>query len=194
MIVQVFSACALVLLTATSVAAQEPVPPPSGTKDEDAKVTVSIRDTAAPPEWELSIPVSIKVAENAEVGRLSMRLVYPVKALRYTSVRATEALKDAGFAVRASPPKITGDTAALALEIRADGQKQTRLPSGTVAIVVFRVAKNAPEKSWPITARDVEAWGVLPGSPRLTAAAAGAGKFTVTPPGLPILSCFFYMH
>ena len=123
-----------------------------------------------------------------------MRLIYPVKALRYTSVRATEALKDAGFNVTASAPKITGDSAALALDIRAAGQQQTALPSGTVAIVVFRVTKNAPEKSWPITARDVEAWGVLPGSPRLTAAAASAGKFTVTPPGLPILSCFFYMH
>jgi hypothetical protein len=185
---QVVCAWAVVLLTATSVAAQE-----TPATNPDAKVTVSIRDTAAPPEWELSIPVSVKVAADAEVGRLSMRLVYPVKALKYTSVRATEALKDAGFNVTASAPKITGDRATLALDIRADGQKQTPLPSGTVAIVVFKVAKNAPEKSWPITARDVEAWGALPDSPRL-AASASAGKFTVTPPGLPILSCFFYMH
>lgn len=189
---QLGCAWAVVLLTATSVAAQEVVPTPATT--QDAKVTVSIRDTAAPPEWELSIPVSIKVAADAEVGRLSMRLIYPVKALKYTSVRATEALKDAGFNVTASAPKITGDSAALALDIRAAGQKQTALPSGTVAIVVFRVTKNAPEKSWPITVRDVEARGVLPDSPRLTAAAANPGKFTVTPPGLPILSCFFYMH
>ncbi|MBA2306348.1 MAG: hypothetical protein H0W08_27470 [Acidobacteria bacterium] len=186
-------ACAVLVLTATSMAAQEPTPP--STLSQDAKVTVTIGNTAAPPEWELSVPVSLKVTADAEVGRVSLRLLYPTKALRYTSVRASETLKKANFDVKGGTPKIANENGEIMLTIQpAAGQKPDRLPSGTVAIVVFRVTKDAPEKSWPMTAESVEAWGTLPEAASVSAAAGPAGKFIVTPPGLPILSCFFYMH
>lgn len=189
----VIRACAVVLLAATPVAAQEPAAPAPAV--QDAKVVVTIGDTAAPPEWELSVPVALKVSDDASVGRLSLRVVYPSKALTYASVRASETLKKAGFGVTGATPKVTGDNGEVAVTIQpAAGAKHEPLPSGTVAIVVFKVSKDAPEKTWPMSAAGVQAWGDLPDAPKVAAAAGPAGKFMVTPPGLPILSCFFYMH
>lgn len=190
MILKVFWASAVVVLTA-SMAAQQAAPPPVS---PDVKATVSIGDTAAPPNWELSVPVSVKVAEGTDVGRLSMRLVYPAKPLRYLKVKATETLKRAGFDVKAAAPKVSGDTASVALEIQPADKGPAVLPSGTVAILVFKVLVDAEEKSWSMTAKDVKAWSPGPTAVAVNAAAAGPGIFVVSPAGLPIFGCFFYMH
>lgn len=189
MILKVLGACAVVVLTASSVAAQEATP--SATS---GAVTVTVGDTTAPPEWELSVPVSVEVAEGAQVGRLSMRLVYPATPLRYVSVRATDTLKAAGFDIKAAAPKIEGDTASVALEVQPAGSEPAVVPSGRVAILVFNISVDAEEKSWPMAAEDVQAWAPGPNAAPVKAASGDPATFTVASPGLPIFACFFYMH
>ena len=190
MILKVFRAGAVAVLTA-SVAAQQPAPTPVS---QDVKATVSIGDTAAPPNWELSVPVMVKMAEGAEVGRLTMRLAYPAKPLRYIRVKPTETLLRAGFDVKAAAPKVTGDTGSVELEFKPADKESTLLPSGTVAILVFKVGVDAEEKSASMTANDLKAWGPGPTAPAVTAVAKGPAVFVVSPAGLPIFGCFFYMH
>lgn len=182
--------CAVVVLTASSVAAQE-APQPAAV---DAKVTVAISDTTAPPDWELSVPVSVEVVEGSEVGRLSVRVVYPAAPLAYVGVKPTETLTKAGFGVKASAPAVTGENRSLTLEFEPAEKKPARLTSGRIAILMFKVAHDAEEKGWPMTAENVQAWGPGPSSPKLVAAAAGPATFTVASAGLPIFACFFYMH
>lgn len=206
MVLTVFGAWLLIVLAVSPVVAQDAKPAASA----DAVVTVAIGDTAAPPDWELSVPVALTVAEGAEVGRLSMRLGYPANALRYVSVNGTETLKTAGFEVttsatasksKISPSASAGkktkkeETGEIALEFRpaADSGGKS-LPSGRVAIVVFKVLVDAEAKSWPMTAKDVQAWRTAAGAAEVKTAAAPAAKFTVSPAGLPIFGCFFYMH
>lgn len=203
MVLKGLGASLLVILGVSPVLAQEAAAPTG-----DPAVTVSIGDTAAPPEWELSVPVTLAIAKGSNVGRLSMRLEYPARALRYVSVRGTDTLKTAGFEVRASPPATTSDvkgsapaardkeqTGELGLEFRpAAGSGEKTLPSARVAIVVFKVLVDAQAKSWPLTPKDVQAWGAGPAAAEVKTAAAPAAKFTVSPAGLPIFGCFFYMH
>lgn len=183
-------ACALAMLTASSAAAQEP----AARAPTDAKAIVTIGDTAAPPEWHLNVAVAVNLAPEAEIGRLSARVLYPTKVLKYTKVRATDTLKRAGFDVTAAEPEITGETSSVTLDIKPARRTASALPSGTLAILELKVDAKAPQKSWPITAADIRAWGPLPQAAEVTAAYQGPAKFLVTPPGLPILSCFFYMH
>lgn len=184
--------CVFVGLIASSVAAQEAVPPAA---TQDAKVTVLIADTTAPSEWELRVPVSVKLAEGAEVGRLSMRFVYPSKILTFVSANATETLKGAGFGVTAEAAKIEGDVASVALTLQPADKKLTVLPAGVVTIVVLKVAEDAEEmKSWSLTAEDVKAVGRAPKAVELKAVAGQAGTLLIAPGGLPIFNCFFYMH
>ena len=119
MVLNLFHVCAVVVLSGFPLPAQEPVTPGQAAEPQ---VTVSIRDTAAPPNWELSVPVSVTLADGTEVGRLSMRLPYPAKVLRFESVKGTDTLKKAGFAVTGSAPTTTLETGAVSLEFRpADG-------------------------------------------------------------------------
>lgn len=219
MVLNVFRACLVMMLAASPVAAQHAVP---GRPAADPRVTVTIGNTAAPPEWELSVPVSLTLGDGAEVGRLSMRLAYPASALRYVSLKPTETLTKAGFDVTTSAvpskadvttstphrrPKTPAakplaskdsnkeETAEIPLEFRpVAGVGGKTLPSGRVAIVVFKVLVDAQTKSWPMSSTNVQAWGLGPSAAELTAAAAAPAKFTVSPPGLPIFGCFFYMH
>lgn len=190
MVLTLFHVCAVVL-SVLPLAAQEPVTPG---QTAEPQVTVSLRDTAAPPNWELSVPVSVTLAAGAEVGRLSMRLPYPAKVLRFENVKGTDTLKKAGFEVTGSAPAKL-ETGAVSLEFRpaADASSKS-LPSGTIAIVVFKVQVDAETKDWPMSAEDVRAWSPGTNAAELKAASGPAAKFTVSPAGLPIFGCFFYMH
>ena len=195
----VFGACALAMLACVQAAAQEAKPStPQDTKPSqtaaEAPVTVTIADTAAPQEWEVSVPVAVKLTDGTQVGRLSMKLVYPAKVLRYASVKSTDTLKGAGFDVTAGTPVITGDTGALPLEFKPTAAAAAKgIPAARIAIVTFKVVKDAEEKSWPMTTKDVQAWAFGDTSP-VKAASGPAAKFVVSPAGLPIFGCFFYMH
>lgn len=186
-----FRALAVVVLSAASATAQQTAQPAAPT---DAKVTVSLDDTTAPPDWELSVPVSVQVAEGTEVGRLSVRISYPTAAVSYLGVKATETLTKAGLAMKASDPTTKGETASVELEFAPAEKKPAALPSGRIAIVTFKVAHDAEEKGWPMTAEDVRAWSTAPGAAALQAAAKGPATLTVASAGLPIFACFFYMH
>lgn len=173
------------------------------------QVTVSVIDTAAPPEWELSVPIDSVVKGAPGVTRLSVRLVYPARPLTFVRVRPTDKLKEAGFTVKASAPaklaelpatapdsaKKAGkpqESSAITLTFVPEGDGARPPPTGRLAILVFKVGKDAEEKSYDVWTDAVQAEGAAK-----AAVTANAGKpaiFIVTPPGLPILSCFFYMH
>jgi hypothetical protein len=192
MIVKVISTVAFVLLGAV-MTRQDPAQQ-AAPVNANAQVKVSIGDTAAPPEWELSVPVGVDVAYGVEAGRVAMVLRYPAKALTYVKVKATDKLKEAGYDVKAAKPTITGETASIALELFPANASAKKLASGTLVILVFKVATDAPEKTYPVGVENIQALGPQPAGATLTSVSARAATFIVTPPGLPILSCFFYMH
>lgn len=196
-----FGTCALAMLACVHAAAHEVKPsPPQEAKSSqtaaEAPVTVTIADTAAPQEWEVSVPVAVKLTDGTQIGRLSMKLVYPAKVLRYASVKSTDSLKGAGFEVKADAPVITGTTGTLplAFEPTPAAAAAKGIPSVRIAIVVFKVVKDAEEKSWPMTTKDVQAWAFGNAATPVSAASGPPAKFVVSPAGLPIFGCFFYMH
>jgi hypothetical protein len=159
-------------------------------------VTVIVADTAAPQEWEVSVPVALKLADGTQVGRLSMKLVYSSKVLKYASVKSTETLKGAGFEVSAGTPEVNETTGELPLEFKlTPGATSPKgIPSARIAIVVFKVVKDAEEKTWPMSTKDVQAWAFGAGGAPVKTASGPPAKFVVAPAGLPIFGCFFYMH
>lgn len=192
-----------VLAAAPVFAAQDASQTPAG----PPQVTVSVVDTAAPPDWELSIPVDTTIASDIDAGRLALRLIYPAKPLKFLRIRPTETLTNAGFAVKAAPApappaeapadpkgKPPDEMAALSITFEGSGAAAKRLPSGRLAIAVFKVATNADEKSYDVKVEAVTAQGTGPKPAPLTTAAGKPAIFVVTPPGLPIFACFFYMH
>jgi hypothetical protein len=96
---------ALIVLNTSWVAGQD-----TGPRESAPDVAVSIPDTAAPPEWELRIPVSVKPADQAGVARMRFKVIFPSPTLEYQSVDATEKLEEAGFLVKAEVPVLTGET------------------------------------------------------------------------------------
>jgi hypothetical protein len=187
---QVFRACAALVLAASPVTAQQA----PAQKTPDAAVTVSIGDTTAPPDWELSVPVAAELAAGAQVGRLSVTVTYPKAAVEYVGVRGTETLKNAGFDVKAGTPASKADIGSVALEFAPAQNKTGTLPPGRIAIIEFKIAHDAEEKAWEMAAGDVKAWGPAPAAPVLKTAAAAPATLTVASGGLPIFACFFYMH
>ena len=173
-------------------AAQEPKPTDPATQ---APVTVIVADTAAPQEWEVSVPVAVKLDDETRIGRLTMKLVYSSKVLKFASVKSTETLKGAGFEVTAGTPVVNAETGELPLEFKlTPGATSPKgIPSARIAIVVFKVVKDAEEKTWPMSTKDVQSWAFEGGAPVKTASGPAA-KFVVAPAGLPIFGCFFYMH
>jgi hypothetical protein len=184
--------CAVVLLAALAAHAQEATP---SAPADAAKVTITIEDTTAPPDWELSVPVSVQMAEGVKVGSLAFKMTFPAKAVKYTGVKATESLKSAGLDVKAGTPDVKEDVGTLALEVvRAEGNGPAELPSGRIAIVMFTVAHDAEEGTFAMAAEEVQARTGGAGSAAVAAAAAEPATFTVASAGLPIFACFFYMH
>lgn len=193
------------VLFATPVIAQDK---PAETQEAGPpQVTISVVDTAAPPDWELSIPVDAVIAKDVDAGRLSLRLVYPSKPLKFMRIKPTDTLTNAGFQVKAAPAasqpppppadpkgKPADQMAALAITIEPARADAKRLPSGRLAIAVFKVATNADEKSFDVKVEAVTARSMGPQAAALPAAAGKPAIFVVTPPGLPIFACFFYMH
>ena len=159
-----------------------------------APIIITVADTAAPQEWEVSVPIAAKLATGTQVGRLSLKLVYSSKVLKYDKVKSTDTLKGAGFEVTANTPVIAGETGTLPLEFKATpaaaGAKG--IPTARIAIVVFKVVKDAEEKTWPMTTKDVEAWAFGNDASPVKAASGPPAKFVVSPAGLPIFGCFFY--
>lgn len=200
-------ACLAAVLFATPVFAQDK---PAETKEPGSpQVTISVVDTAAPPEWELSIPLDATIAKDIDAGRVTLRLVYPAKPLKFMRIKPTETLTNAGFQVKAAPAasqpapppppadpksKPADEMAALEITLEPAGADARRLPAGRLAIAVFKVATNADEKSFDVTVEAVTARSMGPQAATLAAAAGKPAIFVVTPPGLPIFACFFYMH
>lgn len=190
--VNLFGTCMVVVLfTWSGAAGQQPSEP---AQKGPASVTITIGDTAAPPEWHLSVPLAATVQPAAEVGRLSLLIVYPSKVLTFGKARPTDTLRKAGFDIIAGPTKVSGETGWLAVELKASRKDSDTLPSGTLGILEFKVDKDAPQKTWRMTAEEINAWSPQPDARKLTVAYTGPASVLVTPPGLPILSCFFYMH
>ncbi len=188
----VMAVCACVLVaTGPRASARQEAAPTADTP----KATVSISDTTAPPEWELRVPVSLTMAQGTDGGRLTMRVTYPAKMLTYVKAQATDTLKTAGFDVKAEAAKPEGEAGSIAIELMPAGSQAKKLPSGVVAILVFKVDSDAEEgKQGSLAAEDVKAWGPRPASPELKAASDRTAMFIVAPPGLPIYNCFLYMH
>ena len=178
---------------AKPAAVQDPKPADPATQ---APVTVIVADTAAPQEWEVSVPVAVKLEDGTQLGRLSIKLVYSSKVLKYASVKSTETLKGAGFEVAAGTPVVNETTGELPLEFKpTPGATSPKgIPSARIAIVVFKVVKDAEEKTWPMTTKDVQAWAFGAGGAAVKTASGPPAKFVVSPAGLPIFGCFFYMH
>ncbi len=177
----------LVLAGAAAAPAQEPPAEP--------KATLSIQNAMAPPEWELRVPVTLTVPDVLQIGRLKTRITYPTNMIDFQKVQATNTLKEAGYDLKVDIAKPTGTAGSVQVETVAAFQKGKRLPSGIIAILVFKVANDAKEgDSFALTAEDVHAWGLKAGSGEVKVVAEVAATVTVSPAGLPIFNCFFYMH
>src|SRR5688572_30290171 len=71
-----------VLVAVFAASAQQPAQPAA----DNPKVTIALGDVTAPPEWQLKVPFSIAIAEGTEVARVSARITYPPKILRFDRV------------------------------------------------------------------------------------------------------------
>jgi hypothetical protein len=194
--VKLLAALMLVLVPFTVPAfAQAPGEPPSTTTPEP-KASISLADATAPPNWELRIPVSLKLAAGTEVGRVTARIVYRPEVLKFESIQRSDTLGKAGLDVKVEPLKDSAEpgTASLRLEVPA-ASGGVKVPAAVLGILVFRVMDEAKEGTTPITVMDVRAWAPGGGSAPVVEAGPGpVATVTIAPGGLPIFACFFYMH
>lgn len=196
-------ACALVTASLCYVTAQQPAPA------SPARVTVVVNDATAPPDWETRLPLSLVLADGTDTGRITMKLGYPAKILRFERIERAEGLEKTGIEIKATatPPAKDADTGTVTVEI-GTGKGATSIPSGVLGNAVFKViytepdplavgaeeaAKAAQQDKFPVTAESVQAFGIA--APFAPLSATGrAATFTIAPGGLPIFACFFYMH
>jgi hypothetical protein len=182
-------------VTPPTLAAQASSEQPSSTSRQPP-ATVVVGDATAPPNWEVRVPVSLKVDSGIEVGRLTLRIVYRPDVLQFLRVERPQPLEEAGFDVKAETLKDSDPQGTASLRLTADptADPPRALPVGPVANLVFKVANDAEPGTSPVGARDVSAWQPAPATAAVEAGAGAEATVTIAPEGLPIFACFFYMH
>lgn len=171
---------ALVALVETFVAQSTPPKP--------IKIDVGL-DIAAPAS-KVSVPIVLDVPEGVEVGQTINTITFPNDVVSYVEVTLGDSAKEAEATAEATAAVIRADPKKSILTVRITAIKGP-LHTGTLASVVFTVAKTAKDGSVPL--RNAPQAFAFKGSSTPMAGVQGAdGEIKVGAP--PVISCFFYMH
>lgn len=165
-----------------------------GWQNASQKVTVTVGDAMAPPEWIVRVPVSLGLAEGAQIGQLTMELTYPSKVLSYVRFEPDEALKSAGAEVTVEAPQAPDEQRGMVVvKATASKDKGKPIPPGILLYLVFQVASGAEPGPLTLETRKARVEGWSPDQ-KVSLSEVKPATLTVAPGGLPALGCFFYMH
>ena len=167
---------------------------------------------AAPPGKQITVPILLEGAAGLKIGRVVSEVRFPAAALKFIRLERAALLDESRFesgaqlrepdgeATPAADAKSTAPAAAsrlLAVHISGKSEDAT-LRDGIVGYLVFEVlptvkADKTPDVRLTHETRLFAADAADANAPPL-AIASGETKLVVEKPGVPVISCFFYMH
>ena len=178
---------------------------------ETAAPRVSLGFAAGPPGKQITVPILLDGATGKKIGRVVSEVKFPAQSLSFIRLERAALLAADAFDAVAEVRVESGDVRARKgeataappepgiqlLEVRISSKQADRaLQDGIVGYLVFQIQpETSPEKTPAI---------VLAHESRLFAAGGNTDvplavvseetKLVVEKPGLPVISCFFYMH
>lgn len=136
------------------------------------------------------VPILLQAPAGVEIGATVNEITFATDIVTFVEVTLGDAGETADVGIETDVLPVAGDPNKSVVRIRLTG-KNKAIPTGTVASVVFALAKNAPTGS--VVLRNVPKAFTFGGSPQPVAAIEGVdGEIQVGAP--PVISCFFYMH
>jgi hypothetical protein len=143
-------------------------------------------DMTAPGD-QVSVPVLLEVPEGVQVGRTTNEVAFPTKILSFAEAK-TE-LKGAKVETAVKADAKNKDLSIVTVTVSSP----EAIPTGVVASLVFKVAKDADGKE-PVKLGNVaRVFG--PGSdPRPIEPVEGRDGEVKLSGAPPVIACFFYMH
>ena len=160
-----------------------------------ADVSVELGVEIAARGEQLRLPVILS-GKGKPVRSIVVRVTYPNARLQFAEVlrpgaaRSTDA-KDPETTDVSAEPVTAGTSDQGAIDVRVNSKPGAPLADGIVALLVFKVAKEAEPGDVVVTNT---ARVIMDGSDEQSAARVKDGVVTIleTPP--TVVSCFFYMH
>lgn len=180
------------------------------TAQENPAPRISLGFAAGPPGKQVTVPILLEGARGKKIGLVVSEVSFPATSLTFVRLERAALLDtdafDAVAEVRdaSAPPPTAGEAETFqpkerthVLEIRISSKKDERmLRDGILGYLVFQIQPGtSPEKTPEIVlAHNARVFvGRLDAATPLAVVSEGA-KLVVEKPGLPVISCFFYMH
>jgi hypothetical protein len=167
---------------------------PDSAQDASSPVTITFGDSAAPPDAEVVVPMSMSVPDGIPVGAIDVRLGFPKSQLAFVKIEPSGLAIGVGAELQAEVAEQAGGQILLQLRVftKRDGNGQKPLPTGPLAYVAFKIDKSAkPETEIPLAHEATASTTEAPPRP-ITPVVAAPVAITVARP--PVPACFLYMH
>ena len=177
-----FSAAALILTVLLAPMAPVQIRPAA-----DPRVEVVLEGVSALPGKELTIPVTVKLLQPADVRSLEFKLQVPDHTT-FSSVEPSFLLKDAKGSAHATRDTVAQRSVTIAITSAAQP-----IPEGVIGYLVLHVAGDAKPHSLDVVARDLvvkstNGADVAPSRLKVGEMSLIDARDAVMP------ACFFYMH
>ena len=166
---------------------------------------------AAPPGQQITVPILLEGAAGLKVGRVVSEVSFPAEVLKFIRLERAALLDESRFEsggqvrepdrepapAAGTKPEPAAGSRLIDVHISAKSEGVT-LRDGIVGYLVFQVlpsvkADKTPDVRLTHETRLFAADGADANAPPL-ASASGQTKLVVEKPGVPVISCFFYMH
>lgn len=178
---------------------------------ENAAPRVSLGFASGPPGKQITIPILLDGATGRKIGRVVSQLRFPATSLKFIRLERAALLEPDAFEAVAqlrdlptAAPPLAGEPKAAqpkegidVLEVRISSKKaDTVLRDGILGYLVFQIPPETnPEKTPEIVlAHDTRMFAGREDTGVPLAVVSDETKLVVEKPGLPVISCFFYMH
>ena len=168
------------------------IPPLQATAQADVSVELGVEIAARGEQLRLPVILSGK---GKPVRSIAVRVTYPNARLQFAEAQPPSAAKDDAKDAEVTDVSAEAITAGKsdqgAIEVRVSSKSGAPLADGIVALLVFKVPKEAEPGDVVVTNT---ARATLEGSDEQPAARVKDGVVTIleTPP--TVVACFFYMH
>lgn len=176
---------------------------------EAAAPRVSLGFAAGPPGKQITVPILLDGATGKKIGRVVSEVRYPANSLSFIRLERAALLEADAFDAVAQVRDASAEGAPTAraadatqaqqsvLEVRISSKKADRaLRDGIVGYLVFQIQpKTSPEKTPAIVlVHESRLFAAGDNTDVPLAVVSEEAKLVVEKPGLPVISCFFYMH
>lgn len=142
------------------------------------------------PGGKAMVPLLLQAPSGVEIGAIASTIMFPTDLVTFETVTLGDAGETANAGVETEVGPAEGEPKKSVLTVRLTGTTRA-IPTGTVASIVFAIAKSASNGS--VTLQNAPQAFTFGASPQPVNAVEGVdGEIQVGAP--PVIACFFYMH